>query len=66
MSKKRSDQKRASVTGSAVLTQRDADRFRVAAKKYAAAANKSQKTAQDTLKSLGLYTPTGKLAKRYG
>lgn len=49
-----------------VLTQKDADRFKKSAKKYAATATTSKETARKKLVALGTHTPTGRLTKKYG
>ena len=48
-----------------VLTQRDADKFEKSAEKYAREATSSKKKAQSKLISLGIYTKTGRLTKKY-
>jgi hypothetical protein len=48
-----------------VLSDVDADRFEKEAKKFAAKATTSAKKARETLVALGIYTPSGKLCKRY-
>ncbi len=56
----------AKVVAASTLTQRDADKFKKSAKKYAKEATTSKKKAQSKLISLGIYTPKGRLSKRYG
>ena len=48
-----------------VSTQRDADRFRKAALAWGNTATESKKKAAETLVSLGIYTKSGKLTKKY-
>ncbi|MPY72817.1 MAG: hypothetical protein GEU87_01015 [Alphaproteobacteria bacterium] len=52
------------LTGSA-LTQRDADDFRAAAKRFSAAATTSPRKARSTLHQLGTHTKSGRLSKQY-
>ena len=52
-------------TSSSVLTQKDANRYRIVLSKYAKANTSSKGVAQDTLKSLGIYTAQGKISKNY-
>ena len=48
-----------------VLTQKDADRFERATKKYIEAIKGSPKKARAKLVALGIYTPAGQLTKNY-
>lgn len=48
-----------------VNTRKAAAKFRKDAKSFTAKATASQKKARDTLVALGIYTPSGKLSKRY-
>lgn len=51
------------VTG--VLTEKDADRFEVAAKEYTEKVTSSKQAAREALVKLGTHTPTGRIAKNY-
>jgi len=46
-------------------TKEAADRFAVAAKKYASQATRTEKSARKTLVKLGIYTKKGNLTARY-
>lgn len=48
-----------------VLTQKDADRFEIQAKKYTVSVTASKKKARSKLFSLGINTRCGRLSKRY-
>ena len=48
-----------------VNTRKAAAKFRRDAESYTTKATKSQKKARATLVDLGIYTPSGKLSKRY-
>jgi hypothetical protein len=48
------------------LSQQDANKFKKSAKIYAKNATSSKKKAQDKLKSMGIYTETGQISKKYG
>lgn len=48
-----------------VNSQAAAQRFRKASKAYAKEATQSQEKARQVLIELGIYTPKGKLTKRY-
>lgn len=61
---KRSNSK-SSNSGHSVSTSKDVKAFRQAAKHYAASATTSKKAATDKLIKLGIYTKSGKLAKKY-
>ena len=50
----------------ATLNQKDAEEHRLAAGRFVKKATKSKKVAQETLKSMGIYTATGRLSRRYG
>lgn len=47
------------------FTSEDTKRFAVAVKEYVRAATASKQKARQTLVELGIYTPSGKLTKRY-
>lgn len=66
MAKKNVSKKVTKVAASSVLTQRDADDFKKSAKIYTKNTVSSKKKAQSKLISLGIYTPTGRLSKKYG
>lgn len=55
--------RQSTVTG--VLTQKDADKFEKAAKRYTRKATSSKEAAREALVKLGTHTPTGRLAKNY-
>ncbi|MCK4867070.1 MAG: hypothetical protein KAT39_03390 [Alphaproteobacteria bacterium] len=46
-------------------TKEAADRFAVAAKRYASQATRTEKSARKTLVKLGIYTKKGNLTARY-
>lgn len=48
-----------------VLTQKDADKFKVSAKNYARKATASREKAQSKLISIGIYSKSGRLSKKY-
>lgn len=66
MRNKKHGNKVTAATAGSVLSQKDADEFRRAAKKYAKSVTVSKTKARSTLVNLGLYTKSGKLARRYG
>ena len=66
MAKKGGGKRDARVVAGTVLTQRDADKFKKSAEKYTKAATTSKKKAQNKLVSLGIYTKSGRLSKKYG
>lgn len=49
-----------------VLTQTDANEFRLLAKKYGKANTVSKAKARKKLKSLGIHTEKGNISRRYG
>ena len=53
-------------TAASILTQKDADQYRVAVTKYAKEATSSKAKARKTLISLGTHTKSGKLSRKYG
>ncbi len=66
MAKNGARKKMAKTVAASTLTQRDADKFKKSAKKYTKEATTSKRKAQSKLISLGIYTPTGRLSKKYG
>ena len=48
-----------------VLTQKDADRFKVSARDYGKTAASTTATARSKLQGLGIYTTKGRLTKKY-
>ncbi len=66
MVKKSAGKRAAKVVVASTLTQIDADKFKKSAKKYTTKATTSKKKARSKLISLGIYTPTGRLSKKYG
>jgi hypothetical protein len=66
MAKNSARKRMAKVVAASTLTQRDADKFKKSARKYTKEATTSKKKAQTKLISLGIYTPTGRLSKKYG
>ncbi len=66
MSKKKVSKVSSRTTAASVLTQRDADEYRIALKKYSKDATSSKRKAQQLLWGLGTHTPTGKVSKKYG
>ena len=50
----------------ATLNQKDADEHRRAASRFVKEATTSKKRAQETLKSMGIYTASGRLSRKYG
>ena len=47
------------------VNDKDATKFRRAAKKFTDAATKSEELAKETLEKLGIYTKSGNLSTRY-
>ena len=66
MAKRNAGKRAAKVVAASTLTQIDADKFKKSAKQYAKKATTSKKKAQSKLISLGIYTSTGRLSKKYG
>lgn len=67
MATKRTARKRAAKTvGASVLTKEDADRFEKSASAWGKKAARTKKSARETLVSLGIVTPKGRLTKKYG
>ena len=64
MGKKKKKQK-VIVVRPGVLNHEDADMFEKACEKYLKKVTKTKETAQKALQKLGIYTPTGRIAKRY-
>jgi hypothetical protein len=65
MSKLKKSAKSARTSEKSALTQRDADDYRAALRRFSAAATKSERKARSTLHQLGTHTKTGKLSKQY-
>jgi hypothetical protein len=66
MSKKKTSKVSSQPAVASVLTQRDADEYRIALKKYSKNVTSSKKKAQQLLWTLGTHTSTGKVSKKYG
>lgn len=66
MAKKSIGKRAAKAVTASTLTQIDADKFRKSAKQYTIKATASKRKAQSKLISLGIYTSTGRLSKKYG
>ena len=56
----------AKTVGASVLTKEDADRFEKSATAWGKRAARTKKSARETLVSLGIVTPEGRLTKKYG
>lgn len=66
MAKKNTGKNGTKTVSAATLGQRDADRFEKSARKYTKDATSSKRKAQSRLISLGIYTKSGRLSKKYG
>ena len=63
--KKKKTEQKVIVYRSGILNHADADRFEKACEAYLKKVTKTKETAQKALQKLGIYTPTGRIAKRY-
>ncbi len=63
--KKKKTKQKVIVVRPGILNHADADRFEKACEKYLKKVTKTKETAQKALQKLGIYTPTGRIAKRY-